>query len=71
MDIDWGDWGPPLAVFVMGAVGAALTLSRQGSSSSAQVEAERRRNDLQGTRDEVVEALKNLELDQAKMDPAE
>ncbi|MCB9684840.1 MAG: tetratricopeptide repeat protein [Alphaproteobacteria bacterium] len=71
MDIDWGDWGPPLAVFVMGAVGAALTLSRQGSSSSAQVEAERRRNDLQSTRDEVVEALKNLELDQAKMDPAE
>ncbi len=74
MAIDWSDWGPPVAVLIAGAATAwAMTTFRSGGGAgpSVDVEAERRRNELESTRDEVVEALKLLELEKEKLDPAD
>jgi len=60
------------AFFVLGAgllVGVFAALSSRGTDATIAVEAER--NDLQSTYDEVMTALKQLELDEDKLDPAD
>lgn len=68
MAIDWGVWGPPAAVLVAGAVASFFVLNRI-SGGDARIAEESRRNDLESTRHEVVEALKQLDLDKDKVPP--
>lgn len=72
MEIDWSVWGLPLAVFAAGLVmsGLILGLMRFGSADPV-IRRDSRRIDLESTRDEAVEGLKQLELDRDKMDPDE
>ncbi|MEQ1507460.1 MAG: tetratricopeptide repeat protein [Myxococcota bacterium] len=72
MAIDMAVWGPPLAVVVAGAVIGIATVARMRSNpSDTTITDESRRNDLGATRDEVLEALKVLELDRDKLAPGE
>ncbi|MBX2802884.1 MAG: tetratricopeptide repeat protein [Myxococcales bacterium] len=64
------DWYIPLAVLVAGLAAAYLMLNQQ-TEGDEQIEATSRRIDLQSTVDEMVEALKALEMEKGKMDPAE
>jgi tetratricopeptide (TPR) repeat protein len=69
--IDWAVWGPPAAVLGIGAAaGYIMSQARLGSGDPA-ITAESRRLDLEATRDEVVEQLKQLEMDRDKLDPAD
>lgn len=70
MDIDWSVWGPPLAVLVAGIVMGVVTLGRMRTGSGdPSIGRESRKIDLESARDEVLEALKQLELDRDKMPP--
>ncbi len=64
------DWQVPAAVLMAGLLAGFLLLSRQ-KQTDERIEQESRRIDLASTHDEVLEALKQLETEQAKMDPAE
>ncbi|HHO52110.1 MAG TPA: tetratricopeptide repeat protein [Deltaproteobacteria bacterium] len=63
------DWQIPAVVMVAGLLVGFLMLNQQ-TKGDEEIEAESRRIDLRSTRDEVIEALRQLELEQGKMDPA-
>lgn len=64
------DFFTPLAVLVFGLVAGYVVLQRQTESDTS-IDDEAREIDLGATRDEVVEALKQLEVEKAKMDPGQ
>ncbi len=64
------DWLTPLAVLVLGVVFGYVFLARQ-VESDASIDEEAREIDLSATRDEVVEALRQLEVEKSKMDPGQ
>lgn len=63
------DWQIPAVVLVAGLLVGFLMLNNQ-TKGDDEIEAESRRIDLRSTRDEVIEALRQLEIEQGKMDPA-
>ena len=72
MDIDWAEWGPPLvALFLGGGVGALMISRLRGGESDPAITAESRRIDLESTRDEVLDQLKQLDFERDKLAPEE
>ena len=69
MNLDFNEWGVPLAVLVLGVLGGVALLSRQSSDAQA-VEDDGRRRDLQRERAQALEALKHLELEKDKLSDA-
>ncbi|MEZ4240266.1 MAG: hypothetical protein R3F59_29745 [Myxococcota bacterium] len=69
-DLDWSVWGVPTVMLAAGLVAGAFVAANRRSDGAA-VMAESRRIDLEATRDEVLEQLKQLELDREKMHPAD
>ncbi len=69
MNFDWSVWGTPLMVLGAGAaLGALLLWNRAGDAERAQAEGVMR--DLEREHEAAVEALKMLETERDKMDPA-
>ncbi|MCK6522351.1 hypothetical protein L6R49_13040 [Myxococcota bacterium] len=64
---DWATWGPPLAVLVLGLVGGLVLVARGG----ARAEGDQRLPNLEVRRQVLMNALRELEADQAKLDPAD
>ncbi len=68
--MDTTSMGPAFAVLAAGAViGIVAAIRSQGTDTS--IQAETQRLDLQSTYDEVMTALKQLDLDKDKLDPAD
>ena len=70
MTIDWTVWGPPAAVLCAGIAVAILTVLRLRSEDRG-VAVEGRTLDLTSTRDTMIEALRQLEVERPKMTAAE
>ena len=68
--MDYAVMGPAAAVIGVGAVMTFLAATRS-QASDANIQRQAERNDLESTRDEVMEALKQLELDKDKLAPAD
>lgn len=68
MKFDASEWGPPLAVILVGVL-AGLAFLRGRGKADVTAEAEGRRDDLEANRAAAVEALRQLELDRDKLDP--
>lgn len=64
------DWYVPLGVVIIGMVVGFVLISRQ-TEADARIDEEAREIDLGATRDEVVEALRQLEVEKSKMDPGQ
>ncbi len=69
MNIDWSEWGPPLAVVAGGLAVGGMLLSRARNTPDAAVIAEGQRDDLAQSRASAIEALRALELEKDRMDP--
>jgi hypothetical protein len=65
--VDWATWGPPLAVLLLGIVGGLVLVARGG----ARAEGDLRLANLEVRRQVLMNSLRELEADQAKLDPAE
>lgn len=70
MTFEWADWGPPLAVLGIGLLLGLVAVLRLRSHDPG-VSAEGREQDLVHAHRMAVEALKALELDRDKLDPAD
>jgi tetratricopeptide (TPR) repeat protein len=68
--IDWAVWGPPAAVLCAAVAFGVLSVVRLRSEDRS-VTTEGRTIDLASTRDAAVQALRQLELERPKMDPAD
>ncbi len=65
--MDWNTWGPPLAVLALGAVaGLVMGLRTRGASASADP-----REVLLARKAQLIEAIRSLELERDKHDPAD
>jgi hypothetical protein len=64
--VDWATWGPPLAVLLLGIVGGLVLVARGG----ARAEGDLRLANLEVRRQVLMNSLRELEADQAKLDPA-
>lgn len=73
MTSSWAEWGPPLVVLLAGLLAGVVWALRLRVSPEEQVEATvtGHRDDLAATKAKTVEALRELELDADKLDPAE
>ena len=71
MTFDWAEWGPPLAVLVVGLIGGAFLVarSRLQAGEQAAITREGARMDLEKRHETVVEALRALELEKDKLTP--
>jgi tetratricopeptide (TPR) repeat protein len=65
-NVDWATWGPPLAVLTLGLVGGLALVARGG----ARAEGDLRLANLEVRRQVLMNSLRELEADQAKLDPA-
>lgn len=63
-------WQLPLGILLLGLLAGFLLLQRE-TEADASIDEEAREIDLGATRDEVVEALKQLEVEKPKMDPGQ
>lgn len=71
MNFDWAEWGPPLAVLAFGVAAGTIAALRLKMQEDASVTDQGREQDLIQAHQAAVEALKSLELDQGKLDPAD
>ncbi|MEQ1565482.1 MAG: hypothetical protein ABMA64_07590 [Myxococcota bacterium] len=68
--MDWSVWGLPLLSIVAGAAFGLFVIGRN-AARDASIAVETRRIDLESTREDMVDALKQLEFDKDKMSPQE
>ena len=68
--IDWSEWGPPLAVIALGLVCGFVLVSRLREEDPA-VQAQSRELDLKNEHAVALAALKALETERDKLDPAD
>ena len=66
-NVDWATWGPPLAVLLLGIVGGLVLVARGG----ARAEGDLRLANLEVRRQVLMNSLRELEADQAKLDPTD
>jgi tetratricopeptide (TPR) repeat protein len=66
-NVDWATWGPPLAVLLLGIVGGLVLVARGG----ARAEGDLRLANLEVRRQVLMNSLRELEADQAKLDPSD
>ena len=66
-NVDWATWGPPLAVLLLGIVGGLALVARGG----ARAEGDLRLANLEVRRQVLMNSLRELEADQAKLDPSD
>jgi tetratricopeptide (TPR) repeat protein len=66
VEIDWAVWGLPLAAMVTGGVMGWFLVNRQ-VQRDASIAGETRRIDLESTHEDMLEALRLLDLDKDKM----
>lgn len=69
-EVDWSIWGLPLVAMVTGAAFGYILVGRLGIRD-ATIAGETRRIDLESTHEDMVDALKLLELDRDKLAAAE
>ncbi|MFT4627065.1 MAG: tetratricopeptide (TPR) repeat protein [Myxococcota bacterium] len=67
-NIDWGEWGPPLAVIALGLI-AGFALASRLRGGDAAVTDQTRRLDLDNERKAALEALRALESEAGKLTP--
>lgn len=65
--VDWATWGPPLVVLALGLLGGLALVARGG----VRAEGDQRLANLEVRRQVLMNALRELEADQAKLDPAD
>lgn len=73
MNFDWAEWGPPLVVMGIGLIGSLLWFRRldDASNNAAQFEKAGIRRDLDQGKSSVLAELRQLELEERKLDPSD
>lgn len=70
MNFEWADWGPPLLVLGAAVLGGAAMVFRSTNNADAtRMTDYARRQDLSKERDDAIQALKDLDLEQDKLAP--